>query len=92
MTAHGFIEQLFARPSRNLPGHMRPLTGPQLALLRELIGQDEEGSATARGESGALVWMPSGRWKYVLSEDPLGRRHTITRLGNLRASAAGSLF
>ena len=92
MTAHGFIDQLFSRPSFGLDGNMRRLTPGQLDLLRNLIGEDEEGGAVQRGANGSLIWMPSGRPKYVITEDPRGGKHILARFSNLKASASGSLF
>lgn len=93
MTAHELIESIFRRAQPGLPGNMRRITTSQLKYLRDLIGADEEGAAVTRGLSNSLVWMPSGRHKYVLTEDPTGgNRHTLTRMSNLVASDAGSLF
>jgi hypothetical protein len=92
MTAHDFIAQLYSRVQSNVSGNMRYITGPQFELLRKLINEDEEGGAVKNGLNGGLVWMPSGRWKYVLSYDPGSGRRSITRLGNTTPSAAGTLF
>ncbi len=42
-----------------------------------------------RGASRSLVWTPSGRNKYVLTDDVIGGKHTLTRLSNIVASDAG---
>jgi hypothetical protein len=92
MTAHDLIDSIFSRPQLGLAGNMRRITPAQLKYLRDLIGQDPEGASVCPGAANSLVWMPSGRWKYVLTEDPIGNKHTLTRLGNLVASEAGRLF
>lgn len=93
MTAHGLIADIFGRAQPGLPGNMRRITAAQLKYLRDLIDQDEEGNAARRGDRGSIVWMPSGRWKYVLTEDTSGReKHTLTKLGNLTPTDAGRLF
>jgi hypothetical protein len=92
MTAHGFIEQLFGRVQSNVASNMRYVTGPQFDLLVQLIGQDEEGSAVHRGMNGGLTWLPSGRWKYVLSFDPGSGRRSVMRLMTPAATEAGHLF
>lgn len=92
MTAHGFIEQLFERPQSNVASNMRYITGPQLELLERLIGQDPEIGARQNGMHGGFVWAPSGRWKYVVSQNPDGTRRAIMRLNAGRPTGAGSLF
>ena len=92
MTAHELIAQWFARPQPGVASNLRFITLAQLDLLRELIAQDEEGGAVARGVNRSFVWKPSGRYKYVVTEGPDGRRNTIVRLANIGASSAGSLF
>lgn len=94
MSAHGFIQELFARPQTNIASNVRFMTERQFAKLRELIGQDEEGAAVKPGMNGGLAWMPSGRWKYVLSVDMRGSRtiRTLTRLASIEPSSAGTLF
>jgi hypothetical protein len=93
MTAFDLIAQWFGRAQSGVAGNMRYITLAQLDLLRELIGRDEEGSALQPGRGRSFVWTPSGRDKYVITEDPAGgRKHTIMRLANIRASGMGSLF
>lgn len=91
MTAHGLIESIFSR-WQDGPGNVRRITRAQLDYLRGLIDADEEGGAVTRGSPGSLVWMPMGRWKYVLTEDLRGEKHTLVKLGNVVASGTGSLF
>lgn len=92
MTAHDFLAQIFSRPSFGLASNMRRLTAAQLDLLARLIGEDEEGGAVDRGLGGSFTWLPSGRNKYVIAEDPRGRGGTVERLSNLRPSGCGRLF
>lgn len=92
MTAHDFIAQLYSRVQMHVAGNVRYVTAAQFELLRRLIDEDEEGGAVKGGMNGGLVWMPSGRWKYVLSHDPATGRHSLTKLGNGTPSDAGTLF
>lgn len=76
-----------------MEGNVRRLTPRQLAELRRLIDIDPECGAVKRGAPGSLIWMPSGRHKYVITEDTTGGdKHTLTRLSNIGASGCGSLF
>ncbi len=95
MAAHDFIGSIFGRTgpwNAGLGANVRAITPRQLAKLRELIGQDEEGSALVSDGPGKTVWMPSGRDKYVIVEDPGGRKHTIERKSNLVPCGMGRLF
>lgn len=93
MTAHSFIDQLFSRPGYGEASNVRRLTDDQIKLMLDLIGQDEEGGAVRRGQGRSIVWMPSGRWKYAVTEDPLKRgKNTVARIGNTVPSDAGRLF
>lgn len=92
MTVHDLIAQIYARGSFGLTGDMRRITRPQLDLLRKLIAEDPEAAALTRASANSQLWTPSGRDKYLITEDLKGERHTITRLMNLRASGAGMLF
>ena len=93
MTAHGLIASIFGRVQPGMQGHVRRISRRQLDWLRDLIGADEEGGAVRPGDApGSLIWMPSGRWKYVLTEDRIGDKHTLTRLTTLRPTGAGRLF
>jgi hypothetical protein len=91
MTAHELIDSIFSKPQGG-PGHLRRITRRQLDYLRSLIEADEEGGAVREGAPGSLIWMPMGRWKYVLTEDRLGDKHMLTRLGNIVPSGTGKLF
>jgi hypothetical protein len=92
MTAHDLIDSIFRRHQDGIAGNMRRITRPQLDFLLRLIGEDEEGGAVASDGPGVLVWMPSGRHKYVITEDPRGDRHTLDRRSNLIATPSGMLF
>lgn len=92
MTAHEFIAQIYSRPQTGVASNMRFITSAQLDLLQTLICEDEEGSAMRRAAGRSFVWAPSGRSKYIVTEGQGGRRNTITRLANIVASPAGSLF
>lgn len=93
MTAHGLIDEIFSRVQEGVAGNVRRITQRQFDYLRELIGQDEEGGAVRSGMNGSIIWMPSGRHKYVLTAPPPGRKlGTLTKLNNLAPSGTGSLF
>ena len=93
MTAYDLIDSIFARPARGVDGSSRRITTAQLDYLIDLIGRDEEGAAIQRGRGKSLVWMPSGRNKYVVTEDPTGGdKHTLARLANFVPSGQGRLF
>jgi hypothetical protein len=92
MTAYQLIDDIFSRPQANVAGNMRYITERQFKWLVDLIGADEEGSAVTQGANGGLVWMPSGRYKYVLSYMPSLERRSIMKLANLKPSDAGTLF
>jgi hypothetical protein len=93
MTAHDLIDSIFSRPQEGVAGNMRRITPQQLKYLRDLIDADPEGAAVIGGSMGSTVWMPSGRNKYIITEDPTGgHKHTLARLNNLRPSDEGMLF
>jgi hypothetical protein len=93
MVARDLIESIFSRPAwRGTPGNVRRITRDQLVYLRNLIEADPEAEAVKRGAPGSLVWMPSGRYKFVLTEDLIGDKHTLTKLSNIVASKTGMLF
>jgi len=96
MTAHELIRDIFSRYQAGVPGNARCVTRPQLELLRKLIAEDAEGraveSTAADPGYSATVWLPSGRNKYILTEDLHGKRHRLTRLANLVRTDMGRLF
>lgn len=93
MIAHDLIESIFSRSGwRAAAPNVRSITPEQLKFLRDLIAKDPESHKARAGDRGSLVWMPSGPFKYVLTEDPTGgKKHTLARLSNI-AAASGSLF
>lgn len=92
MTAHELIGSIFSRVQDGVAPNMRRITRAQLDYLLTLIGRDEDGGAMKRGDGGSIIWMPTGRNKYVITEDPRGNRHTLTRLIALAPVDAGRLF
>jgi hypothetical protein len=93
MTAHELIADIFKRAQPGICANMRIITRAQLDYLASLIGEDEARGSMERGRDLSFVWTPSGRDKYVVTEDPRGgRRHTLMRLSNIVASASGRLF
>jgi hypothetical protein len=93
MTAHDLIDSIFSQAAWGVAAaNVRRITPRQLLKLRELIDEDPEGGAAKPGAPGSLVWMPSGRHKYILTEDLHGTKHTLTRLSNICASESGRLF
>jgi hypothetical protein len=93
MTASGLIESIFSRPPwRGQSNNLRHVTREQLIYLRNLIERDPERGAMREGSPGSLVWSPDGPHKFVLTEDLVGDKHTLTRLRNIASSETGSLF
>jgi hypothetical protein len=91
MTARELIDDIFSR-AQGGPGHLRRITIEQLKFLRNLIAEDPERALIVTGAPGSLIWRPSGDWKYVLTEDLVGKKHTLTKLHNLSASEQPRLF
>jgi hypothetical protein len=92
MTAHDLIASIFARHQEGVPGHQRRITQAQYDYLRRLIDADEEGGAFKPCGPGEMLWAPSGRNKYVLTEAIAGKRLMLTRLSNVVPSGMGMLF
>lgn len=92
MTAHDLITDLFSRPQAHTAANLRWITERQFNWLKDLIGADDDGRAITNGRNGGLVWMPRGRYKYVLSYDPATEKRSLTKLANVTPSAAGTLF
>lgn len=94
MSAHGFIAEIFSRVQTGVAGNMRYLTKAQFDRVVQEIGQDTECGAVKNGLNGGLVWMPSGRWKYVLAHQPGFQRdrYAITRMAAAEPNGAGRLF
>lgn len=99
MTALELVGQWFARHQEGVSGDQRFITLSQLQYLRGLAEEEDEYSQQAGnptmiqpGSGLSFVWTPAGNAKYVITEGRDGRRNTISKLLNLRASGAGSLF
>ena len=92
MTAFDLIDSIFSRPQQRISRDLARITAEQLKYLRDLIRADLEGVKTHAGALGSVVWSPSGKHKYVLTEDPAGRKHTLARLSSIEASESGRLF
>jgi hypothetical protein len=93
MKALELIDDIFRRPQRGADANMRRITPEQLAYVRGLIERDAERNAVTRGAPGSLIWMPKkDRYKYVVTEDASGKKHTLTRIANLETSECGRLF
>jgi hypothetical protein len=71
---------------------MRRITPAQLAYVRSLILGEEIPAEVRSGTDGSLVWTPPGRDKFIVTEDRIRQKHTITKLSNLVESKSGSLF
>lgn len=93
MTAFDLIDSIFARVQPSMPGNVRRITEAQLKYLRDLIDADPEGSQVKRGAPGSLVWSPSGRTKYVITEDPTGgEKHTLAKFSGFQPQPHRDLF
>ncbi|WP_420239245.1 hypothetical protein ACOBR2_06605 [Telmatobacter bradus] len=92
MTAHELIADIFGRAQNGMPGNERCITEGQLKYLRDLIGRDEEGAALMSDGPGVQIWAPSGRNKYILTEDLAGKKHRLRRLATLAPMGCGRLF
>jgi len=91
MIALDLIESIFSRPQHGPPG-VRRITPEQLGYLHDLILKDAQRDKARSGMGRSLVWSPAGAHKYILTEDLVGRKHTLTRLSRIDASEMGSLF
>jgi hypothetical protein len=93
MTAFDLIDSIFSRASwGGAAANVRRITPDQLKYLRDLIEKDAESHKARAGAPGSLVWMPAGPHKYVVTEDLVGNKHTLTRLSNIVAQESGRLF
>lgn len=92
MIAHDLIDQIFSRPSQRISPDLCRITGEQREYLWALIQKDPEHDKVRPGGQGSLVWAPAGRYKYVLTEDLVGKKHTLARLSNIATPASASLF
>ena len=96
MTAHDLIADILSRTGtwqdRGMPANTRRVTPEQRQYLLSLIGQDEEGGALKNLGGEDVVWMPSGRNKYIIREHPRGRCFVLEKLSNVVPSGSGLLF
>lgn len=93
MTAAQLIESIFSRPQQGMSTGMRRITRAQLIYLRNLIDEDPGAGVIKRGAPGSLVWMPRGdRYQFVIAEDLVGEKHSLTRLAVTTPQGMGSLF
>jgi hypothetical protein len=92
MTAFDLIESIFSRVQAGVPGNERRVSPEQQRYLRDLIDEDPEGGAFRPDGPGRMVWAPSGRHKYILTEGTGPGWGKLTRLSSLNASAMGRLF
>ena len=95
MTALDLIADIFRRDgawNNGLAANVRRITGPQLDLLRLLIGQDHHAGAMESGGPGVAIWAPPGGTKYVIAEDLRGDRHSLSRAASSVPVGMGMLF
>lgn len=91
MTARELIDSIFSRVQSG-SGDVRFVTRPQLVLLRKLIDEDEYGEGALPQGLGVSVWKPPGRYKYTITEDLEGNKHSLTRSGSIETAGMASLF
>jgi hypothetical protein len=89
MTAAELIASIFSSPQHKLPGNMRRVTLDQLHYLRDLVLA--EGNAR-EGDGGSIAWNSIDGHKYVLTEDRVGDKHSLTRLVRVPISGVRGLF
>lgn len=92
MTADFLIGEIFARPQDGIASNMRRLTIAQFNALRGMLLKEASSQTLRHGEGGSLVWTPAGGDKYVLTEDRVRLKHTLTRLGKMDECRSGNLF
>ncbi len=90
MSAHGFIDEIFSRQQAGMMSTERCITDRQLARLRALIGEDEDGGALTEKPNGGFEWRPRGSWVFVYTQNPNGTRRRLTRRRSLQLG--GLLF
>ena len=92
MTADYLIGEIFARPQDGIASNMRRLSIAQFNALRGMLLKEGNGKTLRHGEGGSLVWTPTSGDKYVLTEDRIRLKHTLTRLAQVDECKSGSLF
>ena len=91
MTAEYLVSEIFSR-HREMPSDKRVLTAREFVALRGLILNEESKGTVHTGLGGSLVWMAPGQVKYVLTEDRVGWKHTLTRMSTATTVESGRLF
>jgi hypothetical protein len=91
VSALGFVEEIFSRYQGG-PGNVRRVTLRQLLKIEELINEGSDAGAVTRGAPGSFLWKPDGRWKYVVTRDLVGNKHTLTRFAKIMADGMPTLF
>ncbi len=92
MKARELVESILRRPQAGVADNMRFITREQMVYVLDLIAKDEEAAALRRGAGNSFVWSPSGRDRYVVTEDFRPDRHTLTKVKSLVPEGVGSLF
>jgi hypothetical protein len=91
MTAEYLVGEIFSRHLDG-PTNQRFLTARQFVALRDLILLEEPKGTVHSGLGGSLVWMAPGTVKYVLTEDRVRWKHTLTRMSTAEPAQSGLLF
>lgn len=92
MTLRQLIFDIYSRPQTNLPSEMRRLSEEQFKYVRDLMLNEEAKGTVHRGQGDSLVWSAAGSDKYVLTEDRVRWKFTLTRFAAVESNACGSLF
>jgi hypothetical protein len=92
MTANFLIGEIFARPQDSIASNMRWLSIAQFNALRGMLLKEGSSQTLHHGEGGSLVWAPAAGDKYILTEDRVRLKHTLTRLAKVGECKSGSLF
>jgi hypothetical protein len=91
MTAEYLVGEIFSR-HREMPSDKRILTAREFVALRALILNEESKGTVHAGLGGSLVWMAPGEVKYVLTEDRVSWKHTLTRMSTATTAQSEMLF
>jgi hypothetical protein len=91
MTADYLVTEIFSRPQGGIASNIRRLTIGQFVALRALMLKEDKGDVR-HGDGSSLVWTPKGGAKYVLTEDGVRAKYTLTRLSAIEQSGSGMLF